>query len=269
MSKRKRARSKQVRKPRASEIRVDFGRPQVISGIHEADGGTLTFFGEQGEVVKPVRIEVGSVYTRPTKTPKVLTREPGEPGSIQLDLNQALLRFAFVIAVDTNTVVIDENGVSISVAVLIRDIEIAGQRWSAKLVPQDAFEFHDAAMPPERIGWWDAIRRFTAHPDVRGPIALVVDSELGAIAAINAREQPILDGFYLPEGVQLVYGCGDRGTQEFVSNAAIADCDRVASRLLDRVRKESPSGAYLQAVDAPYARYRYWRAPTGSPRAQA
>lgn len=262
MSKSKRSRSTPAPKPRASEIRVDFGRPQVISGMQAADDRTLTFFGEQGEVVRPVRIEVGSLYARPTKAPKVLTRQPGVPGGIQLDLNQALLRFAFVIAVDTNMIAIDDKRVSISVAVLIRDIEIAGQRWDAKLVPQDAFEFHDAALPSERIGWWDAIRRFTAHPDIRGPIAMVVDSELSALTALNARHQPILDGFYLPEGVHLVYGCADRSTQEFVANAAIADCDRVASRLLDRLRKEGCSGAYLQAVDAPYARYRYWRAPT-------
>lgn len=206
MSKGKRSRSKQARNPRASEIRVDFGRPQVVSGMHAADDGTLTFFGKQGEVVRPVRIEVGSVYARSTKAPKVLTRQPGEPGSIQLDLNQALLRFAFVIAVDTNTIAIDERRVSISVAVLIRDIEITGRRWGAKLVPQDAFEFHDATLPPERIGWWDAIRRFTAHPDVRGAIALVVDSELGAIAAFNAASNLYWMGSIFPRACTLFTG---------------------------------------------------------------
>ncbi len=264
MSKAKKPAKTQVRKPRASEVRVDFGREQVLSGMNLADDGTLTFFGEKGEVVEPVSIEVGSAYARP-KGPKVIGRQPSQPSRIQTNLNRALSRYAFVFAIDTNTITLDERRVSMSVSVVIRDIQIVGERWDAKLVPQKAFEFHDAAVSPERIGWSDAIRRFTSHPKVRGSVALVVDSDLGAIAALNARQQPIVGDFYLPDGVELLYGCGDRGTQEFIANAAIADCDRVASRLLERLRKDGCSGEYLPPHDAPYSRCRYWAPPSGSP----
>jgi hypothetical protein len=262
MSRKKKKSRKQARKPRASEVRVDFGREQIVSGMKVADDGTLIFFGEHGEVVTPVRIETGSAYVRPTKAHKVLTRQVSEPAIIQLNPNRGLSRFAFVFAVDTNTIEITGKRVSMSVPVLVRDIEIDEQRWNAKLVPQDPFEFHEATISPERIGWWETIRRFTIHPDVRGPVGLVVDSDLGNISAINARQQPILDEFYLPEGVELLYGCGDRGTQEFIANAAIADCDRIASQLLDRLRKEGCSGNYSSMEGAPYARYRYWTAPS-------
>ena len=47
-----------------------------------ADDGTLTFFGEKGEVVEPVSIEVGSAYARP-KGPKVIGRQPSQPSRIQ------------------------------------------------------------------------------------------------------------------------------------------------------------------------------------------
>jgi hypothetical protein len=94
---------------------------------------------------------------------------------------------------------------------LITNIVIGPPRWDAALVPQGAFEFHDATIAPERIGWWDTIRRMTAHPVVRGSVALIVDSDLGRLTALNAREEPILDGFYLPEGFTLLYASAEIG----------------------------------------------------------
>ena len=254
---------KNIRKPRASEIRVDFGRAQVLSGMHVSDDGTLTFFDERGNVVEPARIEVGSAYDRPKKTPKVLARLTAQPARIQLDPNRGLSRFDFVLAVDTNTVEIGTTRVSISVPVLVRDIEITAGRWNAKLVPQDAFEFHDATASPERIGWWEAIKRIDSSSEVRGSVAVIVDSDLDGLATLNARREEILEGFYLPDGHELLYGCGDRGTEEYIANAAIAHCDRVARRLLARARDQGCSGTYVAATGVPYVRFRYWAPPRG------
>lgn len=236
---------------------MDFGRPQILSGIHESNDGTLTFFDENGKVVQPARIEVGAVYNRATKARKVLTRQLSEPSKIQLDPNRALSRFAFLIAVDTNTVTIDDRRVSISASVMVQDIRIDSQSWNAKLVPQDAFEFHDATDSPERIGWWDTIRRLTANPFVRPPIGLIVDSDLGSIAAINARRTPLLRQFFVPQGIELIYGCADRGTREYISNAAIADCDRVASQLLLQISKQAFTLRYSRSEGPPYTQGRY------------
>ena len=260
VKKRKRKKSAQARKPRVSEVRVDFGRDQVLSGMHTAQDGILTFFGESGEVVNPERIEIGRVYSR-AKGPKVLTRLASESGRIQLDPNRGLLRFAFVFAVDTNTIQIEGKSVSITAPVFVRDIEIDDQRWNAKLVSQDAFEFHEASASPERIGWFNTIRHIVDHPDIHKPIAIVVDCDLDRLAAFNARTQPILEDFYLPDGVELIYGCADRGTEEYIANAAIADCDRVASMLLLKVKEIGESGGYFQGAESLYARYRYWKAP--------
>ena len=245
------------RKPRASEIRIDFGREQVLSGMDVSEDGVLKFFDEDGEVVAPENIGVGSAYARAEKQPKVLTRATAEPVNIQLDPNRALSRFDFVFAVDTNTKQIGTVKVSVSASVLITHIEIGETRWDAKLVPQDPVEFHQATAPPERIGWWETIKRITSHREVSGPIALIVDSDLDKLDAFNCRHEPILDGQYLPDGIQLLYGCGDRGTQEFIANAAIADCDREASRVLARI-SDGVSGEYFVAEGAPYTRFRYW-----------
>ena len=179
------------RKPRASEIRVDFGKEQVLSGMQVSEDGALTFFDETGESVDPLQIEVGKTYPRPAKkTPKVLTRAPADRSSIQLDPNRLLLKYTYLFAADTNTAEINGTRVSISVPARISDIVIEQPRWSAKLVPLDAFEFHDAADAPERIGWSEFLRGLASHPEVHGMVGLIVDSELDALRAINVREQP-------------------------------------------------------------------------------
>lgn len=232
------------RKPRASEIRIDFGREQVLSGMDVSEDGALKFLDENGEVVAPENIEVGSAYARPEKQPKVLTRAIAEPVNVQLDPNRALSRFASVFAVDSNTKQIGTVKVSVSASVLITHIEIGETRWDAKLGPQDLFEFHEATDPPERIGWWETIKRITSHPEINVPVALIVDSDLDKLEAFNGRHESVLGGQYLPDGIQLLYGCADRGTQEFIANAAIADCDREASRVLARI-SEGVGGEYF------------------------
>lgn len=256
----KQRKSTQARKPRISEVRVDFGRDQALSGMKAADDGTLTFFGESGEAVKPALIEIGTVYSRP-KGPKVLTRLRSEASRIQLDPNLALLRFPFVFAVDTNTMQIEGKAVSMTVPCLIRNIEIGRERWNAKLVPQDTFEFHEATVSAERIGWHHIITNIVAHPDIVRPIAVVVDCDLDHLTKFNARTEPILGDYYLPDGLELIYGCGDRGTEEYIANAAIADCDRVASMLLLKVCESGISNGYFPSTEPLYTRYRYWKAP--------
>jgi hypothetical protein len=251
---------KDPRKPRVPEVRVDFGRVQKLSGMHLSDEQKLTFYDERGKPVQPARLEVGSVYERAAKSPKVLARLSGKPEDIQLDLNRSLSRFDFVIAVDTNTAQIRTMRVSVSASVLIRDIRIGPERWDAKMVPQDAFEFHDASAPPERIGWWEVIKRVASHPQIRGPVGIVVDSDLGSLAAFNAHREPILKGFYLPDRFELLYGCGDRATKEYIANAAIEECDKTATKFLERVRRQgAPFGYRLTPPNTPFVRYRYWK----------
>jgi hypothetical protein len=65
-----------------TEVRVDFGRSQVLSDMHEAPDGTLTFFDQDGKPVAPARIEIGQAYARPGKSIKVLTRTAVAPERI-------------------------------------------------------------------------------------------------------------------------------------------------------------------------------------------
>jgi hypothetical protein len=247
------------RKERISEIRIAFDKPQTITGMKVNDDGTLVFFGLHGEEVRPSHVEVGSAYLRPNKGHKVLTRQAVSPSEIQLTPNRSLLRFAMLCAVDTNTKVFNNRRISVAAGALLSNIQLSPTQWDAKLIEQDAFEFIDAEASPERIGWWEIICRLAVHPDVPRPVGLIVDSELSELASINAHQQPVIEEYFLPEGFELIYGCGERGTEEFITNAAIAHCDRIARQTIEKSKVE-PTGIYHQSQQRTYARYRYWRA---------
>lgn len=190
---------KNRRKLRIPRVRVDFGRAQILSGMNLCYDGTLTFFDENGNPVSPAAIEVDATYTR-QKGPKTLARVGMDPNYIQLDQNLALSQYAYVFAIDTNTRVVGTAIVSITVSCLIRDIIIGAPRWDARLVLQDAFEFHEASEAPEKIGWCEMIG-LIRNAGLKGRIALVVDAHLGELAALNSHKQAICRGFFVPEGL--------------------------------------------------------------------
>lgn len=231
-------RTGQKRKQRIIELRVDFGKDATIAGI--SPDGPLKFLGVDGKAIVPHHVEVGMVYERAKKgKPKVIHRATANPVDIQREPTQALMRFRTLVAIDTNTRVID--GVSVSMTAWIMLIGLRWDeknpvQWHASIADQDALEFHDATVSPELLGWHQ-IAELAARSLPR-PIGLIVDSDLGRISEINQRKQPLFDAIYLPEGAELIYASADVGTGEFVGNKAIQYCDRLATRLLDRIEQE-------------------------------
>ena len=62
-------------------------------------------------------------------------------------------------------------------------------------------------------------------------VAIVVDSELGALQQYNKREKPLVQDIYLPPGFTLVYASADSG-MEFIANQLIRICDKCAGEVL-------------------------------------
>lgn len=247
------------KKPRKTELLLDFGKPQAITGVRVGLDGVVVVYGEDGKSVQPEHVQLGAAYDR-SKGPKTLIRASGLPGNMQVDPNKALAGFDFAIAVDTNTETVGELKVSMTVAAMVRNIRIERDRWSAQLIQQDAFEFHDATEPPEIIGWCDVIRRVQGCAAVSGRVALIVDSDLGRHQDFSKRRKPLLGDFYLPDNMVLVYASSERG-REYIANTAIADCDKTAKGLLQWVKSGGITVAPVRAENAPYRCYRYWRAP--------
>lgn len=246
-------------KPRHVELRVDFGKDQILSGMEALPGGTLKFFDENGNPVAPVTIETGTGYARDHKPSKTITRGPADPIAIQTFPNQALLDYSKVIAVDTGTDDINGARVSVCCSAVVHNIAVGPVKWDAKVSPLTSFEFHDATFPPERIGWavlLSGIRQVLG--DDQGSIAVIVDSELDLHVGWNERREPILPGFWLPDGLTLHYASGERGTTEFIANAALADCDRRARLMCARLRRNEISEPYLPGPpNGAYSRCRF------------
>jgi hypothetical protein len=242
---------------------VDFGKDQVLSGMSAPnEKGELTFFDEKGQPVAPKRIEVGTGYQRP-KGPKVITRAVADPSTIVLDVNRHLTTYDWVFAVDTNTKTIQNEVVSVSASLLLRDISFDGPRWSVKTVFQDALEFRDAKVAAERLGWRHLLW-LIAKSDLKGTIAVLVDSYLDDLAALNRREQDLLPGYHLPTNVTLIYASSDVGRVELIGNKAIAECDKRAGVVLARIEAgDSPGNDFASDMPGFCAMYRLWPEPRG------
>lgn len=264
MSKQKRKKS--TRKERVTEVRVAFDRDVVIAGISPPGVEPMQFFGADGKPLVPTYIEIGEGYSRKKPGLKVIHRAAADPLSMHREPTRALMRFRTILAVDTNTRTIGETRISVTSCVAVADLrfdEVEPLRWHAKVIDQDSYEFHDASISPELVGWRNVLERalLTAVPT---PAALIVDSELDRLRRYNQKEEHIVAGFEIPDGFELVYASGERGVAEFVGNAALARCDRIANEIFDKIEKD-PVARVWTTNDPPnrwVLRHRMWRKPS-------
>lgn len=137
---------------------------------------------------------------------------------IRKDPTAGLRRYHQVFAADTNS---KEGVAATGVVRLSPSLEVqAFKSW----------KFPPETEKPEREGGAEFLRRRDPAPDRRR--CLVVDSDLGALTRINHREEPIVEGFFLPDGWQLHYA-SDKAA-DFVLNKVITACDRDATAELRR-----------------------------------
>lgn len=258
---------KQKRKPRANEVRVDFGKDVVLSGMEEQDG-KLIFYDDKGEKIDPKFIEVGDAYLRDNvdKGAKIISRSKADGTKIILDPNRNLDSYDYLFVIDTNSITINEEKISISIPIKF-SVEFNGPTWSAKYDLFSAFEFRNAIVNPELIGWCDFIKNILKMEDFEkgARIAIVVDSELGRLSNINKRLEPILNDFYLPENFHLIYASADVG-KENVLNKMIGICDSNGRRVLQLILESNDTISkhkLLDSGDSTYTKFCYWDPPKG------
>jgi len=250
------------RKPRMTMVWVDFGKDQALSGMSApSDRSELIFYDENGMPVAPRYIDIGVGYDRPKGT-KVMTRVRANSTDILTKVNDNLAGYDWVFAVDTNTKTIGAESTSVTAIVLLREILITGERWSAKIIPQPSLEVRDALVPPERLGWRHLLW-LIKESHLEGRVAIFVDSELGEISALNKRERELLPGFLLPENTTLFYASSDVGRVELIGNKAFAECNRDARNLMARIQAgDSPVNDFQTNIPKFCRRYRLWEPPT-------
>ncbi|HMG51099.1 MAG TPA: hypothetical protein VK597_10890 [Inquilinus sp.] len=205
------------------------GEVSSIEIVHNKNDNSIT-------VVTPTEfIYTEASYDR-KKGPKALNRVPGYGPSSVFDPDEAVSHFTQLVAIDTNTKEI--NGVKVSVTGVVIAagvIDEDSDRALAYLAPF-CIKFSASEFPPEKIGWADGLSELYRRNLVstKNPVGLIVDSFMDDLISINNRIISIIDNFYLPRNVSMIYASSDAG-KEYIPNKLIALADRVATETLDYV----------------------------------
>ena len=119
--------------------------------------------------------------------------------SIKKDPFDELRKYDKIFAIDTNY---GDRAVTTV-------ITAAWSRSKSRLNPKTLFtrSFVPTSVTPEREAWKSFIEESDVDPSRR--YTLIVDSDLGKLGKINAREIPLFQRFVLPENWQLNYSSSD------------------------------------------------------------
>lgn len=215
---------------RLGQIEMEFDTPQRIDliKINEKDG-TIEIFSEGKTIIpKFARSTIG--YKGKSKF-KPLSELIIPTTSMTVDPNNSCLGFDELYTVDTNTKTILNVKYAISVA-FKADITLSNDYYEVKMTQVIAKDF-TSDMNHEKIGWVLLITHLMETKVINDKklIGIVVDHDIENISKYNRKDIPIIDDFFLPKGVRLIYASSDR--KGSIYNALIKNCDERSNELFE------------------------------------
>lgn len=242
------------KKPRSLVVEFNLGKKVTIDRIQANWKAGEVVFSNGGQAISPTEVLSKMTYARP-KGEKVLIETPVQS---KIDFSGAFSadEYSVIVAVDTNTRFAGSESISISCVAAARAHKFEGFLWLQQY-PVLCYEFRNISGKPENIVWREVLRRF--HWSLRiQKIALVVDSDLGNIHWYNTRKLPIVDGFFLPSNITMVYASSDVG-KEIAFNKVIGLADKEARTILNHVvNNPNDTRGLHPVVDRPYSHFRKW-----------
>lgn len=218
-----------------------YGTVNAVDGeLEVAYDGQLAGFVFSNLV--PGSLHQKIVYERYSGKEKVVLSTPcsDEIGRFQT-IEILRKNFDFLFAVDTNTGIIGDERTSISVSYFVPK-KLSSYSKSIPFLGFCAFEINGVVdgINPETVGWhilFERLRNSVVFQH-NTRIGVIVDSELDKILEMNRRNTPYYEGYYLPDGIQLVYASSDTG-KELLPNQMISYCDKVAEKCLNCFAQKS------------------------------
>jgi len=251
---RKKLRNKHKANERSTAIVLDMGRPVALTGARFTGEGGVSVFAADNSVT-PERAWIETSYRR-TKGPKVLNRMDLEPAALVVDPNDALAKYLWVFAVDTNK----PSDASVTFTGVVQaQVAVLGPKTHRLAIAREmVIELHNVQFPAERFGWWLVISSIVNRP-AGSRMAVLVDSDLSSLPGINRREQPILRKNYLPDGFELLYASSDTGG-EFIANQLLKRSDRNAREIAQLCSREDVEKPPVVATTegGPLSHVRVW-----------
>jgi hypothetical protein len=231
MGKRKRLRNKQRAKERSTAIVLDMGHPVALTRAAFADGG-LRVFAADGPA-SPECAWIETTYPR-AKGLKVLNRANIDPKTLVVHPNDVLAQYLWTFAVDTNRP--SDEAVTFTGVVQAQVASLGPTTHRVGIAREVVIELHNIEFPAERFGWW-LVTSSVVNRAVGVRTAVLVDSDLSKLPAINRREEPIVGNNYLPDGFELLYASSDAGG-EFIANHLLQRADRNAREIAELYRSD-------------------------------
>jgi len=226
----KRKSRKPTKKPRQEWVYArTVGEVSQIALQYDPRTGDVVF-------VTPVEGMYSEVAYERAKGDKVLTRTPLPGPVLHVRPDDALFNnYSSFVGVDTNTRSI--RGQTISVTGIVLGTKTTDPTDGAPAVAYETpycLEFVQVVGKPERVGWAMSLRQLREDGLLSGAnrVALVVDSELSLLRAFNVREEPVVEGLLLPDGLEFVYASADSGG-EYLANKLVRTADRASRKVLD------------------------------------
>jgi len=240
-------------------VTLDMGKPVTVHKVQiTPEGSKIEFFDNNNKLIIPESVTVETEYER-KKGPKILNRAESGHERLAADPNRALQKYDLIYAIDTNTKLLNSETLSVAGIILCKITPHAGFLY-VQYALVHCFEFRNIQTKPENVAWRTLIEMLMAHPQYSSlkDIGIIVDSDLGNISDYNAKGKPIIDNFYLPDKVTLLYASADRG-KEYLANKLITECDKKTNTLIQEIQKNPANTSNLLEVqDLPYTHFRCW-----------
>ncbi|MFA5275789.1 MAG: hypothetical protein WC417_02725 [Candidatus Omnitrophota bacterium] len=198
-------------------------------------------------------------YDRASGKEKILSIIPTHNKSASIDHLQALKNSVdYLCAIDTNSRVINDTKVSISVIAQVPGI-LREHKNAVPFYCLCAYLITDITnnINPETIGWHLFLsRKIIADHFINGRrLGLVVDSELDKLDSINSKAYPYYENYFLPNYVSLIYASTDSGN-EHIANRLIAFCDSCAKRIFEHIENNQIEIPKLNNGDKNFSGFR-------------
>jgi hypothetical protein len=225
-----------MKKPRTPVVTIEL-REDVHINWNKEDR-CFELLNSKGEISKKHLVSIGEGYEREKKGPKILRQLMNRIGG-KIDFGATEIFFDRYLSIDTSYKVYGENFICVAASISIEQALdhknglTKGDTIGVRTLPRLCF-LCKPGTNPERYGWKRMIDAFVRW-DGFNPMfsyGIVVDSELGILPKINARELPVFEDFFLPPNISLIYASADAGQESFF-NKLIRAADRVAAISLE------------------------------------
>lgn len=252
------------RKPRSTTLFLDMGKPVALNHITIGKNGSITVGSVNGKE-QPIASHIITAYTRDNQGQKIINRLIELPERLTVVPDMLLTHYTWVLAIDTNKPEERLPNIVFTGIVLSKVLPQTDGRLELSIYQEDVIEIHNLNLPSERFGW-SFVCKSIINQFPEDLVAVIVDSDLGQIPAINRREEPIQDDFYLPNRFELLYASSDPGDR-YIANDLLKLCDRNTREVAKLVASTQTSSLpLLMKADPgePFTHIRIWKHSAGS-----